>query len=55
MKKNYIQPESLTIQLGTRACLMQASLPVNENPDDSIDNPDDILTKEGRSVWADEW
>ena len=61
MKKTYIIPEALIVELGT--CKMMAeSLPV---VDDEIENPDEILTKElqggkssqggGKSVWDDEW
>ncbi len=62
MKKTYIIPEALIVELGT--CKMMAeSLPVGG--DEEIENPDEILTKElqggkssqggGKSVWDDEW
>ena len=56
MKKTYIIPESLTIQLGT--CRMMAeSVPVD--PNDPITDPNEILTKEDNSsdqgVWDEEW
>ena len=55
MKKAYIIPEMLTVELGT--CKMMAeSLPVGGG---TIDNPGDILTKEektgGKNVWDEEW
>ena len=55
MKKTYITPETLTIQLGT--CKMMAeSLPVGGG---TINDPDDILTKEdknsGKNIWDEEW
>ena len=58
MKKTYIIPASLTVQLGT--CKMIAeSLPIGsgEGGGGTIDNPDDILTKENKdvNVWDEEW
>lgn len=53
MKKTYITPETLTVVLGT--CKMMAeSMPVNQQ---SITNPNEILTKENRDVniWDNEW
>ena len=55
MKKTYIIPKMLTVQLGT--CKMMAeSLPVGggETP---IEDPNDILTKEHKNVnvWDEEW
>ncbi len=61
MKKTYIIPEAMIVELGT--CKMMAeSLPVG---DEEIDDTGDILTKElqggqssqggGKSVWDDEW
>ena len=53
MKKTYIIPAIFAVELGT--CKMMAeSLPVG---DGTIENPDDILTKENKDVniWDEEW
>ena len=55
MKKTYITPAALTVVLGT--CKMMAeSLPVGGGGS-TIEDPDDILTKENKdvNVWSDEW
>ena len=55
MKKTYIIPEMLTVQLGT--CKMMAeSLPVGGS-DDEIDDPSQCLTKENKDInlWDNEW
>ena len=52
----YIIPEMLSVQLGT--CKMMAeSLPVGGGSGSTIEDPDDILTKEqkGKNVWDEEW
>ena len=58
VKKTYISPEMLTVQLGT--CKMMAeSLPIGggegSGSGSTIDNPGDILTKENKSIWDEEW
>jgi len=56
MKKTYIIPEMLSVQLGT--CKMMAeSLPVGETP---ITDSNEILTKEqsgitDKNIWDEEW
>ena len=57
MKKTYIIPEMLSVQLGTRTSVLQAtSLPVVGGGEE-VDDPNDILTKEqkGTNVWDEEW
>ena len=58
MKKTYIIPEMLTVQLGT--CKMMAeSLPVvsGGSSDDEVNDPSQILTKEHKDInlWDNEW
>lgn len=59
MKKSYIIPASVTVQLGT--CKMMAeSVIINSNydPDDTdtyINDQDQILTKGNKSFWDEEW
>jgi len=59
MKKTYISPEMLTVQLGT--CHMMAeSLPVFSSTSESvptIESESEILTKEisDVNVWDNEW
>ncbi|MBO7118983.1 MAG: hypothetical protein J6W03_01530 [Bacteroidaceae bacterium] len=55
MKKTYIIPEALIVELGTLQ-MMAESLPVGGS-DDTIDDENDILTKENKSVnaWDEEW
>ena len=55
MKRIYLSPTSLTVKLST--CHMMAeSLPVGGS-DDTIDDENDILTKENKDVnlWNNEW
>ena len=55
MKKTYIIPAIFAVELGT--CEMMAeSLPVGGS-DDTIDDENDILTTENKSVnaWDEEW
>ena len=54
MKKTYIIPEALIVELGTLQ-MMAESLPVGGSGDDEIDDPDQILTKENKNVWDEEW
>ena len=57
VKKTYISPASLTVELGT--CKMMAeSLTINTGSDAPvIDSPDDIMTKENKDInlWDNEW
>lgn len=55
MKKTYITPAALTVALGTTQMLAE-SLPVGGS-DETIDDSDDILTKENKStsIWDEEW
>ena len=56
VKKTYIIPEMLAVQLGT--CKMMAeSLPVGGGEGGTITDPNDILTKENKdvNVWDEEW
>ena len=59
VKKTYVSPASLTVQLGT--CKMMAeSLPVGGGEgggDNTINDPSQILTKENKDVnlWDEEW
>lgn len=59
MKKTYIMPEALTVELGTTQMMAQ-SLVIHKDStdsDDIISDPDDILTKENKDVnlWDEEW
>ena len=57
MKKTYIIPASLTVQLDTMQ-MMALSMKVNNEPTDPvIESPDDILTKGMNDIdlWDDEW
>ena len=56
MKKIYNQPVCLVVELGT-IHMMAESLPIGGGGGSTIDNPDDILTKEKKDVdvWDEEW
>jgi len=56
MKKIYISPETLTVQLGTMHILAE-SLVVDQTGDNTIEDQSEILTKENRdvNVWDKEW
>ena len=58
MKKTYLSPEMLAVQLGT--CKMMAqSLRIDQSGTNTITNKDDILVKEQNTsdvnVWDEEW
>ena len=55
VKKTYISPAALTVQLGT-VQMMAQSLRINKSGS-SIQNSDQILTKENKdvNVWDEEW
>ena len=60
MKKTYISPAMLTVQLGT-VQMMAQSLDINttcydpNDIDNYINDPSQILTKQNKSVWDNEW
>ena len=58
MKKTYISPALLTVQLGTTQMMAQ-SLTINRGSSTSIQNSGDILVKEDNSsdvnLWDNEW
>lgn len=60
MKKTYISPAMLTVQLGT-VQMMAQSLDINTtcyDPNDFdtyINDPNQILTKQNKSIWDNEW
>ena len=58
MKKTYISPTSLTVQLGTTQ-MMSQSLTINRGSSTSIQNSGDILVKEDNTsdvnLWDNEW
>ncbi len=58
MKKTYISPATLTVQLGT-VQMMAESLTINRGSSTSIQNSGDILVKEDNSsdvnLWDNEW
>jgi hypothetical protein len=59
MKKTYIIPAIFAVELGT--CKMMAeSVVINTtyestNPDTYIGSSEQILTKENKSIWDEEW
>ena len=57
MKKTYISPETLTVELGTMQ-MMAESLTISTGSDaPEIGSSSEILTKETRDInlWDDEW
>ena len=58
MKKTYISPAALTVQLGTTQMMAQ-SLRINKTGGPSISSSNDILVKEENTtdvnLWDDEW
>ncbi len=57
MKKIYISPAALTVQLGTVQMMAQSTLTINTESTNTIQSSGDILTKESRDVnlWDEEW
>ena len=57
MKKTYIIPEMLSVALNTKTSILQASLKINSDPSNTIDDASHILTKENKDVniWDEEW
>ena len=60
MKKIYISPAALTVQLGT-VQMMAQSLDINtssydpDNENTYVSSSDQILTKENKNLWDNEW
>ncbi len=56
MKKTYISPAALTVQLGT-VQMMAESLTIHKGSTSTISSSDQILTKENKdvNVWDEEW
>ena len=56
VKKTYISPAALTVQLGT-VQMMAQSLRIDRTGGASISSSDQILTKENKdvNVWDEEW
>lgn len=58
MKKTYISPAALTVQLGT-VQMMAESLDIYTNStgtdDGTITDASQILTKGSKSIWDEEW
>ena len=56
VKKTYISPAALTVQLGT-VQMMAQSLTINKESTNAIQSSGDILTKENKdvNVWDEEW
>lgn len=58
MKKTYIMPEALTVELGTTQMMAQSLVihkTTGEDDEDVIDDPSQILTKENKNLWDEEW
>jgi hypothetical protein len=59
MKKTYFKPETKWLEpFGNEALMQETSLDVNDDADDNnenqvVDNPDDLLSKPSYSVWDD--
>ena len=54
MKKIYNAPALLVVELRT-VHMMAESLRINSEPANTITDQGDILTKENKSVWDNEW
>ncbi len=60
MKKSYFSPEMLTVQLSTKSVMLSESLPFVKpegelDETNSVTESDQILTKENKSLWDNEW
>ena len=56
VKKTYISPAALTVQLGT-VQMMAESLTIHKGSTNTISSSNQILTKENKdvNVWDEEW
>ena len=56
MKKTYISPAALAVQLGTTQMMAQ-SLRINRGGTNTIQSSDQVLTNENKDVnlWDEEW
>ena len=56
VKKTYISPAALTVQLGT-VQMMAQSLTINKGSENTISESNQILTNENKdvNVWDEEW
>ena len=58
MKKTYITPAALAVELGTDAHMLQGSLKIYRSTgsgDPQITEGNQILTNENKSIWDEEW
>ena len=59
MKKTYISPAMVMVQLSTTTHMMQMSVPIDKTGSRKITNQEDILVKETTpndvNVWDNEW
>ena len=58
MKKTYISPAALTVQLGTVQMMAESIVIITESTgsdDDTITDGSQVLTKESKSIWDNEW
>ena len=58
MKKTYISPAALTVQLSTCHMMAESIVIITESTgsdDDTITDGSQVLTKESKSIWDNEW
>ncbi|MBP3711466.1 MAG: hypothetical protein IJ537_03435 [Bacteroidaceae bacterium] len=60
MKKTYISPAALTVQLSIKSVMLSESLPFVKpegelDETNSVTESGQILTKEHKSLWDNEW
>ena len=55
MKKTYIIPETLVVALNTKTSILQGSMKVHSESDAQTAGTKDVLTKENKNVWDEEW
>ena len=56
MKKTYIQPETIQVEVGT-ANIIAESVAINRGGGTTIQSSSEILTKErnNKNIWDDQW
>ena len=56
MKKTYNQPTCLVVELSTKQIMLSESITVHtEDGAPAVEDASEILTKENKSIWDEEW
>lgn len=54
MKKNYIEPKLMVINIETQGVIATSTMQVNSSDTDGIINNNDVLSRKSFSIWDEE-